>query len=286
MEQKRTWPRGALSLNGFQIKLIALALMTVDHLGAYRAFPMSDALYTALRMVGRTAAPLFLFMTVEGLRHTRSRAKYALRLYLAGALTGAANLCLASATGGAADIGNVFPTLFYVALFVSCIEILRERRRPGRALAAACGIALPFALALFHALLFYCGRYELQRWLNVALPSPLSVEYSLLFVLLGVGWYCVRDRRRCALMLAGASLISLLVPMEFFTQPFFLRSPILTPYLFTAYHMFAPTQPCMVFAAPLMLCYNGERGRSMKYLFYAYYPLHQYLLFFLSRLWA
>ena len=37
-----------------------------------------------------------------------------------------------------------------------------------------------------------------------------------------------------------------------------------------------------IFAAPLMLCYNGERGKGSKYLFYIFYPSHIYLLYALS----
>lgn len=39
-----------------------------------------------------------------------------------------------------------------------------------------------------------------------------------------------------------------------------------------------------IFAAPLMLMYNGKRGKGNKYLFYAFYPLHIYLLYTLSVL--
>ena len=37
-----------------------------------------------------------------------------------------------------------------------------------------------------------------------------------------------------------------------------------------------------IFAAPLMLCYNGQRGNGSKYLFYVFYPTHIYLLYALS----
>ena len=37
-----------------------------------------------------------------------------------------------------------------------------------------------------------------------------------------------------------------------------------------------------ILAAPLMLWYNGQRGRGHKALFYAFYPAHIYLLYALS----
>ena len=37
-------------------------------------------------------------------------------------------------------------------------------------------------------------------------------------------------------------------------------------------------------AAPLLLCYNGQRGRGYRHFFYAFYPAHIYLLYALSWL--
>ena len=53
---------------------------------------------------------------------------------------------------------------------------------------------------------------------------------------------------------------------------------------FTAQNLFAQNpQWFMIAALPFMLLYNGQRGRSMKYFFYLYYPLHVYALTFLAR---
>lgn len=278
----RTMP----SLNGFQLKLLALALMTVDHIAAYHAVPMSEGVYNAMRVIGRAAAPLFLFMVTEGLRHTHSRGRYLMRLYLNGVLLSAANAALSVALGRDADIGNIFPTFFYVVLFANCIDALRARPRPGRALAALGAMALPFGLVALYAWMFSRGQAQLWWWLRIVLPSPLGTEYSILFVLLGLGWYYLRDRRACTLLFVGASLVSLLVPYQLFTQGAFPRIPLFHPQLFTAWHMFTPTQWCMILALPAMLCYNGERGRAVKRFFYAYYMLHQIALFLLGLAWT
>ena len=41
-----------------------------------------------------------------------------------------------------------------------------------------------------------------------------------------------------------------------------------------------------VLALPVMLAYNGQRGRNLKYLFYVFYPLHIAVLFCLGNLLA
>ena len=72
-------------LNAWQIKVIAVIAMTVDHLAAYGfEIPLFDAYYDRLRLIGRIAMPLFLFLLTDSIRYTRSRPKFLLRLYLAG----------------------------------------------------------------------------------------------------------------------------------------------------------------------------------------------------------
>ena len=67
--------RGRIGLNGFRLKLIAIATMLIDHIGA--------GLYPSvlwLRVVGRIAFPVFAFFIAEGYFHTRNVKRYAVRL--------------------------------------------------------------------------------------------------------------------------------------------------------------------------------------------------------------
>ena len=43
-------------------------------------------------------------------------------------------------------------------------------------------------------------------------------------------------------------------------------------------------EPAALFAFPLIALYNGERGSNLKYIFYAFYPVHILLLCFLRCL--
>lgn len=63
-------------MNGAQLKIFAILIMIIDHVGAV-IFP--GALY--LRIIGRLAFPIFAFLIGEGLAHTRDPKKYALRLF-------------------------------------------------------------------------------------------------------------------------------------------------------------------------------------------------------------
>ena len=43
-------------------------------------------------------------------------------------------------------------------------------------------------------------------------------------------------------------------------------------------------QACATFAVVPMLLYNGKKGASVKYLFYAFYPAHLLILYLIIRM--
>ncbi|MBO4887475.1 MAG: conjugal transfer protein TraX [Firmicutes bacterium] len=72
-----------LSLNGNQIKLIAIIAMTIDHL-TWVLFPGTQAVWYvfALHIIGRLTAPIMWFFIAEGCHYTHDPKKYAGRLFL------------------------------------------------------------------------------------------------------------------------------------------------------------------------------------------------------------
>jgi len=62
-------------LSSFQLKIIAIVTMTIDHIG-YHLYPETD-LY---RIIGRICFPLIAFLLAEGYKHTSNFGKYLYRL--------------------------------------------------------------------------------------------------------------------------------------------------------------------------------------------------------------
>lgn len=69
-------------LNGFTLKLTAMVLMFIDHMG-FILFPGK----TWLRVIGRLSFPIFAFFVAEGFYHTKSKKKYILRMLIFALIT-------------------------------------------------------------------------------------------------------------------------------------------------------------------------------------------------------
>ena len=66
-------------LSNFDLKLIAIITMTIDHIGIV----FGTSFYNLLRAVGRLSFPIFAFLLTEGYVHTKSFSScFSLRSYL------------------------------------------------------------------------------------------------------------------------------------------------------------------------------------------------------------
>ncbi len=242
----------------FSLKLTAVVLMTLDHIGLY--FPASSVW---LRWLGRGAYPLFLFCMVQGYDHTRSRRRFLLRLYLMSLFMTALGLFLDARFPSERGYGNhnIFLPLFLTGLLISAVELYQRDRKKGGLLLAAAALVQVF-YGLLPSLLPFTQNLS-GDVLTGVVPNLAVNEYGFEFIALGMALYFLRDRREA---LAAVYLIFCL-------------------YQFSAEALYGyfPVQWMMVLALPLMLRYNGERGKGWKWFFYIYYPAHTCLLFLLAR---
>lgn len=111
-------------LSGSTLKIIAIILMLIDHIGAAILYKIISnptlmlenyqqirTLYDITRFLGRSSFPIFCFLLVQGFIHTSNRNRFALRLFLF-ALISEIPFDLALFNGITFEHQNVFFTLF------------------------------------------------------------------------------------------------------------------------------------------------------------------------------
>lgn len=253
-------------MTGTGLKLLALVLMLVDHIGEF--IPGTPVW---LNWLGRLSAPLFFFCAAQGLAHTHDRRKYLLRLYICGVIMAVLDLaCNNLAAHPYMYIyNNIFVTIFSFALLVELIELWRRDRRRGWLYAGLYALMQIAAYAL-PAAFSESPVYGMSRFIGSILGSAVTCEGGVPWVLLGTALYWAQDDRKKLIITYLA--FSLFFFVSGFTPGAGLRGLLYYDY-----------QWMMVLALPLMLLYNGRRGIGLKYLFYVFYPAHIVLLFFIGN---
>ena len=268
--------------NSFQLKLIALILMTFDHIHYFGS--TITVMPAWLHVLGRISAPLFLFILAQGMYYTSNRFKYLLRLYLASLLMAIGNILMNDyfpLPGNAVIINNIFATMFLCGIYICAIEWMAQGIKQKQSKAFSRGL-LFFLLPIISTVLMLvlvttqtdisAVRLLFIRSIALLISSPLFVEGSVAWIVLGVAFYFLRSHK-----------IGLTVMYTLFCLFFFSR---IANSITLANPFGSDPQWFMIAALPFMLLYNQQKGRSMKYLFYLYYPLHIYVLALLAHLAA
>ncbi len=260
-------------LNGFQLKLIGIVLMTLDHIhyffgGAGLNVPIW------FNWLGRIVAPIFIFLTVEGFYYTKNRKKYLLRLYIGYVIMSILNKRISLAfpsINNIAIMNSMFGSLFLVVLSLCFVDLIRSsfhKKDYGKLVLGLVLLLAPFLISFLFIMNIGNLDIRLVSLVMTFLPMPLTTEGQGLYIFLGIILYMFREDRR--LQVAAYVVFSLL----------FLRGTGLNPHKM----FYENYQWLMVVAAPLLLAYNGEQGRKMKYFFYIFYPSHIYALYLLGTI--
>lgn len=224
------------TLNGDQLKLIAILAMTVDHVTdlIYPGFPAVPAAIL-LHMVGRLTAPIMWFFISEGFHYTRDIKKYLLRLGGFAVISHFA-YCFAFGIDPVPFRSGIFnQTSVMYPLFVGALVLWLQNS----------GV----------------GMREWQRTAAVFLLiwSAFPGDWSCIAVLSVVGMYRNRGNLKKQ-MTAILPWVLLYAAISFF-------------FVDRAYGL---VQPFVFLVYPLLKRYNGQRGKGkgMKWFFYLYYPAH------------
>lgn len=259
--------RKGITLNHFQLKLLGILFMVFDHV---HQFFYIDGIPMWFTWLGRIVAPIFLFLSAEGFHYTRNRFKYLLHLYIG--FVGMNIVSQGLQTTFPSDhmlINNIFGTLFLAVLYMLMIDRLIQSIRHHRwwNMLGTIGLMMIPVLLSFVAISLL-SQEHISSWslyIMYVLPIPILVEGGYFFILLGVMFYVLRKYRIGQMiffilfslmigLLSGASLLDLDTNFQWL----------------------------MIFAVIPLSLYNGEKGHSMKYFFYLFYPAHIYFLYILA----
>lgn len=265
--------------------------------------------YMTMRLIGRFGFPIFCFLLVEGFLHTHNRKKYALRLLLFALIS---EIPFDFAFRGEwyyAGYQNVFFTLFFGLLAMCAFSFFEERltRLNGGAAGMICLVVGILCSGAYGSLLiggFFYALLDLflGDTLNEALFTVVLTVVCVVFCAAVTAFVLFRIAKKHGLLRAqilGADLTALcfIAFAADLLMTDYSGMGVVTIALMYAFHK-KPVKSMLAGCIALTLMeiseasaflmlipiskYNGRRGINLKYVFYAFYPVHLGLLYLIS----
>lgn len=258
-DKKEVVPMSALAL-----RIIACVCMLLDHVGY--CFGGRYPFLQPLRWIGRIAFPLYVFLIVNGFRHTSNRLRYALRLAIF-ALISQVPFALMSHPKTMLGTLNVFVTLLLALLTVWATDELRKHRFTKY---------LCFLPTLAVFLVYHFGL--------------IHSDYGAKGILLVMTFYLFDGKY---LLTVIGMLASIYHPYLFSLGVNALRLLQGREASFTPPDHWATVQIFSLLSLVFIFLYNGKKGKlpvskvgakAVQLGFYLFYPVHMLVLYGLKQL--
>lgn len=273
-------------ISGFVLKIIAIFLMTLDHIGIFLLnYKNTLEIGTIFRDLGRIAFPLFIFLIVEGVRHTRHFGKYLLRLGIIGAIFMVGQIVIYyNFNNQISDFYSPILDLILVALIVYLLN--KNNKLSLLAILPICYIILSFIVV------------NIEREQNITIlwmPFFLRVPYALLDVILGVSFFYAKPAAKIILE-SNDNTKNLVLTKYLRYCENILDALVIVVFVIILYVIYLvsgvtywndSTQIFASFAFLPILFYSGERGYNktwFKYGCYLYIPLHLLIIYLVFAL--
>ena len=271
--------------SGFILKVIAVVSMTFDHVGYFlESYENCQEIAKIFRIIGRLAFPLFIFLLVEGIIHTKNIKNYLIRLGILEVVFLIGQIIYFSFIGKGKVLISPMLDLFMTAI---CVYLLSRKDRFSYFAIIPLGIAF---VSLF------IRNYEANNLTSVSwFPFFLRFDYGIFGPLLGIGFYYANDLAKVFLKSNKGTESFLDTTYEQTTKNIIsvIVLIILTIALCfideNAMHTFysIPWEFYSIFAFIPILLYSGKRGYNAKwfqYGCYIYFPMHLVLIYLIFSL--
>ncbi|MBU5440183.1 conjugal transfer protein TraX [Tissierella sp. MSJ-40] len=237
-------------MTGFQLKLLAIITMLIDHIGAI-FFPQ----YGIFKIIGRLAFPIFAFFIAQGYLRTRNVKKYMLRLFIIALISQIPFLYTFREAFG--EGFSALNTIFNLLMGLIAIYLYDKSNWKGR---------------------------QLFIWIFAILSFLLKMDGDITGVFMVYFFYKYHDDFK---KLTGRMVI-LYILYSVFVILYFASMGMPIKMFFTPEGKYMLIQILVQFFALLALIpiktYNGQKGYNLKYLFYIFYPAHLIILYLIKYL--
>lgn len=258
-----------IAFSSSQLKIFAYLFMLIDHIGHCMAticvnngvdFQRIEPLYISMRAIGRLAFPIFCFLLLEGLQHTKSKEKYLIRILVFAIISEPCFDLSFYGTFYNPNYQNVLFTLFISGLYFYLSDVVKK----------------------------YISSYYIQILINIILiiiaikaTDILHTDYNIAGVILIVGLSLLQKRQQYgtpyAVFIMSLTVFSAFVIRNAISNPAYIYLPKLwvDAYISPAINI----QLFEILSLFFILSYNKEAGKPLpKYFYYLFYPVHLLIL--------
>lgn len=233
-------------LDSNALKVIAIIAMTIDHIAwmLYPGYP-TEILPLILHMIGRLTCPIMCYFIAEGYHHTKNINKYTFRLFAFALIS---HFAYIFASANFVDARSFIP--FYYGSILNQTSVM-------------------WSLAWGLVMLRVVNSQKIEQ-------NAVKVLLVILICLISFpsDWSCIAG---LCILAFGTNRGSFKVQMRWMI---FYVAIYSTVYFFALDKVYGILQMAVILSIPLLMMYNGKRGKSrmvnqlMKWAFYIYYPLH------------
>ena len=269
-------------ISNFILKVFALVLMTLDHVGIFlETMQNTQQIGYIFRFLGRLAFPLFILIIVEGVRHTKHFGKYILRLGILAAIFLIGQVIFGYAINN--QIESFYSPVLHVFFVALTLYLLKRKDKYSFFSILTIGYILTS---------FIVVNVEKAQNINILwMPFFLRLPYALFDILLALGFYYAKPLAKLILKEGGTTTENLVeTPYERYLENGIYAIVVLVvsfgfylSYRFTGVsYFFADYQAYAALSCIPLLFYNGQRGydkKWFKYGAYLYLPLHILIIF-------
>ncbi len=246
--------------------------MTIDHFARMVSYfhpnLLSNSTLLVFQIIGRISFPIFAFLVVESMIHTRNRLKYLFRLLFLAIICDLSFYLVSNEYWG-----NPITTLFLGGLFIYLFENKKWYIKCLSILPILYVILISFEIIPLYSMydlygfiliiLFYLSEYLTKVFCNIY-HKIYQIDQEAFYNKYS---FLTRIIINILLLIIFNILIWMINPC-YHEKNIFIDDPVLQLY--------------SLLAIPFLIIYNGKKGYNkewIKYLFYLYFPLHLIVLY-------